>query len=297
MASGEPKSCGRSGLMEIKTVGVVGCGVMGSGITQTCAQFGYNVVVCDLTSDRLDRGLARVNSSLAKAVEKGSMLEEEKVSIVGRIKKTMDVEAFSKCDIVIEAVTEDLEIKKKVFAQLDGICPPNVILASNTSSLSIIDMAAMTGRPDKVLGIHFNQPAPVMKLLELVKSIETSEESIKISMEFGRSLGKTVIVAPDVPGFIAARLITPYLLNAVRMLENGIGTREEIDDAAKFGFNHPMGPLALIDFIGLDVEYNIAKFMYEELKDPQYAPPILLKKLTTAGHLGRKTGKGFFEYK
>lgn len=283
--------------MELKTVGVVGCGVMGSGITQLCAQSGYNVVVSDLTWERLDAGLGKLSSSLAKLVEKGKMLEGEKTSVLSRIKKTLDVANFAGCEIVIEAVVEDLEVKKKVFAQLDGICAATAILGSNTSSLSIIDMAAVTKRPDKVLGIHFNQPAPVMKLLELVKSIETSEESVNISREFGRSLGKNVIVAPDVPGFIAARLITPYLLNAVRMLENGIGTREEIDDAAKFAFNHPMGPLALIDFIGLDVEYSIARSMYEELKEPQYAPPILLKKLVTAGHLGRKKGKGFFEYK
>lgn len=282
--------------MEIKTVGVVGCGLMGSGISQVCAQSEYRVVVSDLNQEILSKGLGRILSSLAKLVEKGKMQEQEKSSIMARIKGTLDPSDFAGCDIIVEAVPEDLNIKKRVFAQLDEICGPSVVLGSNTSSLSIIDMAAMTRRPDKVLGIHFQQPAPVMKLLELVRSIETSEESIKIGRQFGESLGKTVIVAPDVPGFIGARLITPYLLNAVRMLENGIGSRDEIDTAARLAFNHPMGPLSLIDFIGLDTEYNIAKAMYEDLKEAQYAPPVLLKKMVAAGYLGRKVGRGFYNY-
>lgn len=282
--------------MDIKTVGVVGCGLMGSGISQLCAQSGYRVVVSDLNQEVLSKGMGKILSSLAKLVEKGKLQEQEKSSIMGRIKSTLDFNDFAECDIIVEAVAEDLNIKKKVFGKLDGICGPSVILGSNTSSLSIIDMAAMTKRQDKVLGIHFQQPAPVMKLLELVRSIETSEESIAISKRFGESLGKTVIVAPDLPGFIGARLITPYLLNAVRMLENGIGTVDEIDTAAKLGFNHPMGPLGLIDFIGLDTEYSIAKSMYEDLNDERYAPPVLLKKMITAGRLGRKVGHGFYKY-
>lgn len=282
--------------MDIKTVGVVGCGLMGSGISQLCAQSGYRVVVSDLNQEVLSKGMGKILSSLAKLVEKGKLQEQEKSSIMGRIKSTLDFNDFAECDIIIEAVAEDLSIKKKVFGKLDEICGPGVILGSNTSSLSIIDMAAMTKRQDKVLGIHFQQPAPVMKLLELVRSIETSEESIEISKRFGQSLGKTVIVAPDLPGFIGARLITPYLLNAVRMLENGIGTVDEIDTAAKLGFNHPLGPLGLIDFIGLDTEYSIAKSMYEDLSDERYAPPVLLKKMVAAGRLGRKVGRGFYTY-
>lgn len=282
--------------MDIKTVGVVGCGLMGSGISQICAQSGYGVVVSDLSQEVLNKGMGMILSSLTKLVEKGKLKEQEKNSIMGRIKATLEFENFAECDIIVEAVSEDLNIKKTIFGRLDGICRPGVILGSNTSSLSIIDMAAMTKRPDRVLGIHFQQPATVMKLLELVRSIETSEESIDISKRFGESLGKTVIVAPDLPGFIGARLITPYLLNAVRMVENGIGTVEEIDTAARLGFNHPLGPLSLIDFIGLDTEYNIANSMYEDLKDERYAPPVLLKKMVAAGYLGRKVGRGFYKY-
>lgn len=216
---------------------------------------------------------------------------------MARIKGTTDVKDLADCDLVEEAVSEDLELKKKVFAQLDKTCPKHAILGTNTSCLSVMDMAAATNRPDKVLGIHFHNPAPVMALLEIAKTIETSDETVEIVKEFAKSVGKTPVVAPDIPGFIVTRLFTPFLLGAVRMLEAGLATKEDIDTACKLALGHPMGPLEVVDLIGLDTEYSIDQIMYEDLKEPQYAAPVLLKKMVTAGRLGRKAGKGFYDYK
>jgi len=283
--------------MEIKTIGVVGCGLMGAGIAQVCAQSGYQVVVSEVNDELLKKGLTSINSVLNRSVEKGRISQPDKDAILARIKGTTKVDEFSQCDFVIEAVNEDMDLKQKVFAQLDKVCPEHVILSSNTSSMSIVDIALATARPEKVAGMHFNNPAPVMRILEIVKSILTSEETVGLCRRLGESLGKTVVLAPDVPGFLGARLATPFLLHAVRTLEAGLGTREDIDNTMKLGFNHPMGPLELLDLIGLDTEYNLAKYLYEELKEPQYAPPVLMKKMVTAGWLGRKTGKGFYDYK
>lgn len=283
--------------MEIKKVGVVGCGLMGSGIVQVCAQSGYQVIVSEINAKLLKKGLAAIDSRLAGRVERGKMSQEDKDSIMSRIKGTTDMRDFSDCDLVEEVVSEDLELKKKVFAELDKICPEHTILGTNTSCLSVIDMAAATNRPDKVLGIHFHNPAPVMRLLEMAKTIETSDETVEIVKEFANSLGKTPVVAPDIPGFITTRLFTPFLLGAVRMLEAGLATKEDIDTACKLALGHPMGPLEVIDLIGLDTECSIDQIMYEDLKDPQYAAPVLLKKMVAAGRLGRKTGKGFYDYK
>lgn len=283
--------------MEIKKLGVLGCGQMGSGIVQVFAQAGYEVIAVDSMEEMLDKGRKGIEKRLAGRVEKGKLSQTEKEAIMARIKTSTKMEDLADCHLIEEAIPEDLELKKKAFAQLDKICRRDTILGTNTSGLSVTDMAASTKRPDKLLGMHFHNPAPVMQLLELVRTIMTSEETIETVKKWGGTLGKTVVVAPDVGGFIVTRLFTPFLLGAVRMLEAGIASRDEIDTSMKLAVNHPMGPLEVIDFIGLDTELSIAGTLYEETKDSKYAPPLLLKKMVTAGWLGRKTGKGFYEYK
>ena len=283
--------------MEIKRLGVLGCGQMGSGIVQVFAQSGYQVVAVGTNQKTLDKAVKSVDKRLAGRVEKGKLDQSEKDAIMDRITTSTKMADLKDCDLIEEAVPEDLELKKKVFSELDQLCPAHTIFGTNTSCLSVTDMAAATNRGDKLLGMHFHNPAPVMRLLELVRTIMTSEETIETVTKFGETLGKTVVVAPDVGGFIVTRLFTPFLLEAVRMLEAGIATREEIDTSMKLAVNHPMGPLEVIDFIGLDTELAIDEMLYEETKDPKYAPPLLLKKMVAAGWLGRKTGKGFYEYK
>jgi 3-hydroxybutyryl-CoA dehydrogenase len=282
--------------MKIQKVGVVGCGVMGSGIVQVCAQSGYPVVVSEINDEFLNKGLAKLDSALARSVEKGRLSQEDKDAAMGRIKGTTNTKDFSDCDLMIEAALENMELKKKTIAELDKICPKETILSTNTSVLSVIDIAVSTQRPDKVLGMHFFNPAPVMKLLELVRTIATSDETIETCKNFGVSIGKSPVVAQDTPGFIVNRLVTPFIFSAIRMLESGTATRDNIDTAINLGLNHPMGPLSLADAIGLDVLLDGATAMYEDLKDPQYAPPTLMKKMVTAGWLGRKSGKGFYDY-
>jgi len=282
--------------MEIKRVGVVGCGAMGAGITQVCAQSGYQVVVSEINNELLNKGLASINSFLSKGVDKGKLSQQDKESTLSRIKGTTSTKDFSDCDLVIEAAVENIDLKKKIFAEVDKICPKHAILATNTSCLSIVDMAMATSRPDKVLGLHFWNPAPLMKLLEVVKTVATSDETLEMGKSFGESLGKTIIVAPDIPGFIVNRLQIPFRLDAIRMLEAGIATKEDIDAGVTLGLGHPMGQFALQDLVGLDVTYAVANALYEETKDPKFAPPTLMKKMIAAGWLGRKTGKGFYEY-
>jgi 3-hydroxybutyryl-CoA dehydrogenase len=282
--------------VEIKKVGVVGCGVMGAGIVQVGAQAGYQVVASEINDTLLKKGLSLINSILTKDVAKQKITEADKAATLARIKGTTDMKDFADCDLVIEAVIENMELKRKVFGELDKICPPQTILASNTSSLSILDMAVATKRLDKVLGIHFFNPVPLMKLVEVIKTIATSDETAVIGRKYAESVGKTVVVAKDTPGFIANYLMVPQLLNAVRILEKGIASKEDIDNAMKLGLNHPIGPLALIDLVGVDVVSFIAKAVYEETKDPQFVVPTTLQKMFTAGWLGRKTGKGFYDY-
>jgi 3-hydroxybutyryl-CoA dehydrogenase len=282
--------------MDIKKVGVVGCGLMGRGIVEVTAKAGYEVIVSEINQELLSKGLAALDASLARAVKGGKATEQEKVAILKRIKGTTSTVDFNACDLVIEAAIENLELKRKIFADLDKTCPPQSILATNTSVLSVMDIAAATRRHDKVLGVHFFNPVPLMKLLELVKTIVTSEETVKAARSFGESVGKEVIIARDTPGFIVNRIAVPLLLAAIKMLENGIATREDIDKGVKLGLNHPMGPLTLADFIGLDTLYHIINALYEETKDAAFAPPILLKKMVAAGHYGRKSGKGFYDY-
>ena len=283
--------------MEIKNVGVVGCGVMGSGIAQVCAQSGYQVVVSEINDELLNKGLALINSALSRSVDKGKISQQDKESILARIKGTTNTQDFRDCDLIIEAAVENMDLKKKIFAEVDKICPKHAILATNTSCLSIIDMAMITSRPDKVLGLHFFNPVPVMTIVEIVKTIATNDETLETGKVFGKSLGKNIVIAQDTPGFIVNRLWIPFVLDAARMLEAGIATKEDIDTGVRLGLNHPMGPLALADLVGLDTIMFIANAIYEELKDPRYAVPPLWKKMFTAGQLGRKTGKGFYDYK
>ena len=283
--------------MEIKQAGVVGCGQMGGGIAQVRAQPGYEVIVSEVNEELLNKGLASINSSLTRAVEKERITAKVKEATLSRIKGTTSLKDFSRCDLVIEAAVEDLELKRKIFAELDSVCPKHAILATNTSCLPIIEMAGATKRPDKVLGTHFFNPPPIMKLLEIGRTIATSEETLETTRSFGQSLGKTVIVAPDSPGFIVNRLMVPQVFNAIRMLESGMATRDDIDTGMTLGLNHPIGPLAMADLVGLDTFYYIGNAMYETLKDPQFAPPALLKEKIAAGWLGRKSGKGFYDYK
>jgi 3-hydroxybutyryl-CoA dehydrogenase len=282
--------------MEIIKIGVVGCGQMGSGIAQVCAQAGYNVIAVDADDRMLERALKGINARLSGRVEKGKLSVAEKEAILGRIEISTDLNSLKECDLVEEAVPENLELKKMVFTAIDRICKEETIFGSNTSCLSITDIAMATKRQRKVLGIHFHNPAPVMQLLELVRTMMTDQETIDTVKKWGEKIGKKVVVAPDIAGFIVTRLFTPFLLGAVHMLEEGIATREEIDDSCKFALNHPMGPLEVIDFIGLDTELSIDEVIYEETKDIKYAPPAILRKMVAAGRLGRKVGKGFYDY-
>jgi len=282
--------------MEIKKVGVVGCGLMGSGIVEVCAKAGYEVVVSEINEEFLQKGMDRINKSLSRAVSKGKATQEEMDATLGRVKGTTKMADFAPCDLVIEAAVENMELKKQIFTELDGILRPEAIIGSNTSSLCITEMASVTQRGDKVLGIHFFNPVPIMPLLELVRTILTSDETLAVVREFGQSVGKTTVVAKDTPGFIVNRLLIPYLLHAVRIYEDGLATKEDIDTAIKLGLNHPMGPLTLMDLVGLDTTLFIADAMFEEFKDPRYAAPPLLRRMVLAGHLGRKSGKGFYDY-
>jgi len=283
--------------MEIKKIGVVGCGIMGSGIAQVCAQSGYQVVVSEMDDELLKKGLRSIDSILTRNVNKGKLSPQDKESIVARIKGTTKMEDFSGCDLTIEAAPEVLEIKKAIFKQLDSVCQEHCILATNTSVLSITDMAAVTKRPDKVLGMHFANPVPVMKILEMVRTIATSDETMATARAVGESLGKRIVIAKDAPGFVSNRILTPFLLNAVRMLEEGAATKEDIDALHTEGLGHPMGPLTLLDLIGIETVFRGASAIYEELKDPQYNPPTLMRKMVAMGWHGRKTGKGFYDYK
>jgi len=285
------------GELGIEKVGVVGCGLMGSGIVEACAKAGYQVIVQEVNQDLLDKGLARIHKSVGGAVERGKLGSDEANALFERLEGVTDLDALASCDLVIEAVTEKMEVKKEIFAHVDRLLAPQAIIASNTSSLCITEMASVTGRPEQVLGMHFFNPVPVMPLLELVRTILTSDETLGKARAFGESLGKTCIVAKDTPGFIVNLLLVPYLLDAIRALENGVASKEDIDAGMKLGCNHPMGPLTLLDFVGLDTCYYIANVMFEEFKDPRYAAPPLLRRMVLAGHLGRKTGKGFYDYR
>ena len=283
-------------MQPIHRVGVVGCGLMGAGIAEVCAKTGYTVIVREVNRDLMEAGIARIRSSMDRAVTKGKLAANDRDAAAARIIGTTDLHAFDACDLIIEAVVENLDLKRKTFAELDAVAPPHAILASNTSSLAITDMAAATRRPDKVLGLHFMQPVPVMTLLELVRTFLTSEETFLAARAFGESLGKTIIVSQDTPGFIVNRLLIPYLLQAIEALERGVATKEDFDTGIRLGLGHPMGPFTLLDFVGLDTTLFIADAVFDETKDPRFAAPPLLRRMVSAGYLGKKSGKGFYDY-
>lgn len=283
-------------IQDVRTIGVVGCGLMGSGIAEVCARAGFQVIVREVNEELLRKGLDRIRASMAKAVERGKLAASEMEAAWRRIRGTLSMEDFAACDLVIEAVVEEMGVKQAVFAELDRICPPHAVLASNTSSLSITALGGATRRPDKVIGLHFFNPAPVMPLLEIVVGLQTAEETVALGRALAERLNKTVVVSKDRPGFIVNRLLIPYLLDAIRLLEEGVATMEDIDTAIRLGLSHPMGPFALMDFVGLDTLLLIADAMFEEFKDPRYAAPPLLRRMVAAGWLGRKSGRGFYTY-
>lgn len=282
--------------MAIERVGVVGCGLMGSGIAQVCAQAGFDCVVREVDEATLQRGLSRIRSFLDDGVAKGKVTPDGRDQAWSRLRGATALDELAGCDLVIEAVVEDLGAKRQAYLELAPVLAPGAILASNTSSLSITELGAASGRPDRFAGLHFFNPVPLMKLVEVVRGLETSEQTAHELVAFARALGKEAVTAPDRPGFIVNRLLFPYLLDAVRAHEAGLGPLAEIDAAMRLGCGHPMGPFALLDFIGLDTAYSIATVMYDEFRDPAFAPPPLLKRLVLAGRLGRKTGHGFYRY-
>jgi 3-hydroxybutyryl-CoA dehydrogenase len=282
--------------MALKNVGVIGCGLMGSGIAETCARAGYQVIVREVSDDFLQRGISRIDASLDRAVARGKLGEDERRAARSRIQGTTVLADLRGCDIILEAIIENMEGKKQLYADLDPLCPADVIFASNTSSLSITEMASVTTRADRFLGLHFFNPVPVMKPVEMIRGLLTSEETLATCRAFCESLGKTVVTCKDYPGFIVNFLLVPYLLDAIRALELGLASKEDIDTVVRLGLNHPMGPFTLLDFVGIDTTYYIAEAMFAEFKDPRYAAPPLMRKMVLAGLHGRKTGKGFYDY-
>jgi 3-hydroxybutyryl-CoA dehydrogenase len=281
---------------EVANVGVAGFGTMGSGIVEVCARAGMQVTVVEVDEGRLTRGRRALESSMAKAVERGKLEPGERDAALGRVLGSTGLKDLADADLVIEAVFEDLEAKLQVLRTLDDLVRPEVILATNTSSLPIADLATATTRPDRVIGMHFFNPPPVMTLLELVPALTTSPATIEFARGFADRLGKTSVLSKDRAGFIVNFLLVPYLNSAIRLVEEGFASAEDIDNAVAHGLRHPMGPLGLLDLIGLDTALHVSNVLYEEFKDPDYAPPILLKRMVTAGYLGRKSGKGFYDY-
>jgi len=282
--------------MAIEKVGVVGCGLMGSGIAQVCAQAGFPTVVREVSAEIVEKGLKGIEKNLARLAEKGTISDAERGQIRGRLKGTTAVEDLKDCDLVVEAIIEQLPAKRELFGALDALCPAKTIFASNTSSLTITEIAAATKRPQRFVGLHFFNPVPVMKLVEVVKTIATDPAVYEEMVAFGAKLGKMPVRAHDGTGFIVNRLLVPYLLDAIRALEEGVGSIEDIDQSMKLGCGHPMGPLTLLDFVGLDTTYYIANIMFDEFRERRFASPPLLKRMVLAGWNGRKSGRGFYDY-
>ena len=282
--------------MTIRAVGVLGCGLMGSGIAQVSAAAGYRTVVREVDARLLDQGLNRIRQFLDHGVAKGKVTEDSRNATLANITGTTSFEAFRDCDVVIEAIVENVQAKQLAYSAVEQVVPAHTILLSNTSSISITELAAATGRPEKFAGLHFFSPVPLMKLVEVIRALPTSDDTYRTALAFATSIGKEPITAPDRPGFIVNRLLVPYLLDAVRAHENGLGSVEDIDKGMTLGCGHPIGPFALLDFIGLDTAYSVASIMFDEFREPAYAPPPLLKRMVLAGRLGRKSGRGFYTY-
>ena len=282
--------------MAIKSVGVIGCGLMGAGIVQVSAQAGYQVLFVEATDELVRRGLDRLRGTLEGLVQKGKLDAKAKDETLGRIAGTPRLDDLKGSDLVVEAMTENQALKNETFAKLDRICPPHAILATNTSSCNVTAMAAATKRPGQVLGVHFFNPVPLMKLVEVVRTLLTADTTVTATTEWVRAIGKTPVQAKDATAFIVNRLLVPYLLDAVRVYEGGLASLEDIDQAMKLGCGYPMGPFTLLDLVGLDTTMYVAEVMFEEFREPRYAPPPLLKRMVMAGQLGRKTGKGFYTY-
>ena len=282
--------------MAIQTVGVVGCGLMGAGIAQVCAQAGYRTLVREVDDATLAGGLGRIDKFLDAGVKKGKVTAEARDETRGRLTGTTRLADLAPCDLVVEAIVENLDAKRDVFGALESVVGEETIFVSNTSSLCVTEIASTTHRPDRVSGLHFFNPVPIMKLVEVIRALTTSDTTYATVFAFAKSLGKDPITAPDRPGFIVNRLLVPYLLDAIRAYDSGLGTLEDIDKGMTLGCGHPMGPFALLDFVGLDTTYYIAGIMFDEFKEPAYAPPPLLKRMVLAGRLGRKSGRGFYEY-
>jgi len=283
-------------MSEIKAVGVLGCGLMGGGIAQVTARAGYDTIVRDVSKELLDRGRAGIEKSLAKFVEKGKLQAADRDATLQRLTFTTTVADLKRVDIVIEAITEDLTLKNALFKELDGLCRAGTIFASNTSSLTIAEMAAATKRPDRFVGLHFFNPVPLMALVEVVRTVTTSDQTFRNAFSFAASLGKEPVAAKDNSGFIVNLLLVPYLLDAIRAVERGVGSVSDIDKAMQLGCGYPMGPLTLLDFVGLDTTHHIAEIMFKEYREARYAPPPLLKRMVLAGMYGKKSGKGFYDY-
>jgi 3-hydroxybutyryl-CoA dehydrogenase len=282
--------------MAIRNVGVLGCGLMGSGIAQVSAAAGFSTVVLEVDDGALRKGLGRIEKFLADGAAKGKVTAEQRERTLGNLKGTTRYADLKDCDLVIEAIVENAEAKKKAYAEVEAVVGPECLIASNTSSLCITELAAATKRPDKVGGLHFFNPVPLMKLVEVIRALTTSDATYEALVGFARAVGKEPISAPDRGGFIVNRLLVPYLLDAVRCVEEGLGTVEDIDKGMTLGCGHPMGPLTLLDFVGLDTTYYIANILFEEFREPRFAPPPLLKRMVLAGRLGRKSGRGFYDY-